>query len=206
MISSLLAMSTFALVGAITPGPVNVLALSHGTTQASGQSMAFVLGASVTYAGVVVLMGTSAQHFLIGNPILVSATQWLGSLYLLFLAWKIASAPLSTFKPASGESTTRHWQVFCSGLSVQVLNPKAWLVALSGVGLFVLPQADVRAHLWLFCGVSLVACLIGVGTWAIMGRALARWLESPVRQRYFNLALAGTLALSVVGMILTNSP
>ena len=206
MISSLLAMSTFALVGAITPGPVNVLALSHGTTHASGRAMAFVLGASVSYAMVVVLMGTSAQHLLIGNPILVSATQWLGSLYLLFLAWKIASAPASTLQPSSGDSPTHHWQAFGSGLSVQALNPKAWLVALSGVGLFVLPQADVRAHLWLFCGVSLLACLIGVGTWVIMGRALARWLESPVRQRYFNMALAGTLALSVVGMIPTNSP
>jgi len=168
--------------------------------------MAFVLGASVSYAVVVMLMGTSAQHVLTGNPILVSATQWLGALYLLFLAWKIASAPLSTLKPASGESPARHWQAFGSGVSVQALNPKAWLVALSGVGLFVLPQADGRAHLWLFCGVSLLACLMGVGTWAVMGRALARWLESPVRQRALNLALAGTLALTVVGMIPTNLP
>lgn len=206
MISSLLAMSTFALIGAITPGPVNVLALSHGSTQASGRAMAFVLGASVSYAVLVMLMGTSAQHVLTGNPILVSATQWLGALYLLFLAWKIASAPLSTLQPASGDAPAHHWQAFGSGLSVQALNPKAWLVALSGVGLFVLPQADGSAHLWLFCGVSLLACLMGVGTWAIMGSALARWLESPVRQRYFNWGLAGTLALTVVGMIPTNSP
>lgn len=206
MISSLLAMSTFALVGAITPGPVNVLALSHGSTQAAGRPMAFVLGASVSYALVVMLMGTSAQHVLTGNPILVSATQWMGGLYLLFLAWKIACAPTSTLKPSSGDSPIRHWQAFGSGLSVQALNPKAWLVALSGVGLFVLPQADARAYLWLFCGVSLVACVIGVGTWAVMGSALARWLESPVRQRYFNLALACMLALTVVGMIHPTSP
>ena len=206
MISSLLAMSTFALVGAITPGPVNVLALSHGTSQASGRAMAFVLGASVSYAVVVMLMGTSAQHVLTGNPILISATQWVGGLYLLFLAWKIARAPVSTLPTASGAASTPHWQVFGSGVSVQALNPKAWLVALSGVGLFVLPQADVRTHLWLFCGVSLLACLIGVGIWAVMGSALARWLESPVRQRYFNLALAGTLALTVVGMIPASLP
>ncbi|TXT35604.1 MAG: lysine exporter protein LysE/YggA [Comamonadaceae bacterium] len=106
LISSLLAMSTFALVGAITPGPVNVLALSHGTSQASGRAMAFVFGASVSYAVVVMLMGTSAQHVLTGNPILVSATQWLGGLYLLLLAWKIACAPTSTLKTASGDSPT----------------------------------------------------------------------------------------------------
>jgi threonine/homoserine/homoserine lactone efflux protein len=206
LISTLLAMSTFALVGAITPGPVNVLALSHGATQTTGRPMAFVLGVSVSYAWVVMLMGTGAQRVLVGNPMLVSATQWIGGLYLLWLAWKIGSAPISTPKPSSGDSPMRHWQVFGSGVSVQALNPKAWLVALSGVGLFVVPQADARAHLWLFGGVSLLACAIGVGAWAVMGSALARWLESPQRQRYFNLALAVTLALTVVAMMSATSP
>jgi len=163
--------------------------------------MAFVLGASVSYAGVVLLMGTSAQHVLIGNPILVSGTKWMGGMYLLFLAWKIASAPTSTLQSASGDSPIGHWQAFGSGLSVQALNPKAWLVALSGVGLFVLPQVDVLTRLRFFCGVSLLACVIGVGTWAVVGSALVRWLESPVRQRYFNWGLAAMLALTVVGMI-----
>src|SRR5450830_1594506 len=171
-------MSGFALVGAITPGPVNVLALSHGASKVAGRPMAFVLGASVSYAGIVWLMGSSAQQVLTGHPILVSATQWLGGLYLLFLAWKIASAPTSTLKPALSDSPAHRWQAFGSGVSVQALNPKAWLVALSGVGLFVLPQVDVPTHLRLFCGVSLLACLIGVGTWAMMGSVLAFWLES----------------------------
>lgn len=201
MISSLLAMSAFALVGSITPGPVNVLALSHGSTKTVGRSLAFVLGASLSYALVVLLMGSGAQHVLIGNPVLVSATQWAGGTYLLFLAWRIASAPTSPLQPSLSDSSMRPWQAFGSGLSVQALNPKAWLVALSGVGLFVLPQANAQANLWLFCGVSLLACVIGVGAWAVMGRALARWLESPMRQRHFNLALASMLALSVVSMI-----
>jgi threonine/homoserine/homoserine lactone efflux protein len=80
------------------------------------------------------------------------------------------------------------------------------LVALSGAGLFVLPHANAQANLWLFCGVSLLACVIGVGAWAVMGRALARWLESPMRQRQFNLALACMLALSVVSMIFGTLP
>jgi threonine/homoserine/homoserine lactone efflux protein len=201
MISSLLAMGTFALVGSITPGPVNVLALSHGSTKTMGRSLAFVLGASLSYALVVWLMGTGAQHLLVGNPVLVSATQWMGGTYLLFLAWRIASAPTSSLQQSLRDASMRSWQAFGSGLSVQALNPKAWLVALSGVGLFVLPQAHVQANLWLFCGVSLLACVIGVGAWAVLGRALARWLASPMRQRHFNLALASMLALSVVSMI-----
>jgi threonine/homoserine/homoserine lactone efflux protein len=193
-------MSSFALVGAITPGPVNVLALSHGSNQVAGQPAAFVLGASLSYAVLVMLMGTGAQQVLIGHPLLISATQWLGCLYLLWLAWKMASAPASALA-CGAAAPARHWQVFGSGVSVQAINPKAWLVALSGVSLFVLPQAHGQAALWLFGGVSLAASLIGVGTWAMVGSVLARWLESPVRQRALNWALAGTLALTVVGMM-----
>ena len=83
----------------------------------------------------------------------------------------------------------------------QSLNPKAWLVALSGIGLFVLPQADARAALGLFCAVSLLACGLGVGCWALAGRLLARALAQPARQRWFNRAMGALLALSVASML-----
>lgn len=206
MISPLLAMGIFALVGAITPGPVNVLALSHGCARATWPSLCFVLGASLSYAGVVWLMGTGTQHLLLENPTLVNTTQWLGAAYLLFLAWKIANAPMPTLKLAQADSPERRLQAFGDGVAVQALNPKAWLVALAGVSLFVLPPSNTPSHLWLFCGVSLLACVIGVGSWALMGRVLAHWLESPGRLRHLNRALACALAVTVVSMISRTAP
>ena len=84
---------------------------------------------------------------------------------------------------------------------VQALNPKAWLVALAGVGLFVLPQAEAGQALLRFCAVSLLACLIGVGAWALLGQWLARWLRTPGRQQAFQRLLALLLAFSVAGML-----
>ncbi len=63
MLSSVLAMAGFALAGAITPGPVNVLALRHGNGRA-GAAFCYVLGASVSYAVIVWLMGQSGQWLL----------------------------------------------------------------------------------------------------------------------------------------------
>ena len=201
VISSLLAMGTFALAGAITPGPVNVLALAYGSTRTVGRPLAFVLGASLSYALVVLLMGLSAQYVLAGNAAWVSVAQWTGAIYLLWLAWKIASAPVSSSQATRGDSRILYWQAFGRGVSVQVLNPKAWLVALSGVGLFALPQENARVQLWLFCGISLVACMLGVASWAALGNTLANWLDSPQRKRQFNRVLGCALAITVVGMI-----
>ena len=48
---------------------------------------------------------------------------------------------------------------------------------------------------------SLAACLLGVGCWAVVGRALVRWLGTGARQRLFQRALALLLVASVLGML-----
>ena len=94
MSSSLLAMGVFTLVGAITPGPVNVLALRHGAARSRLVSAAYVLGASASYAAVVWVMGQGAQWLLQTLPQLSTAAQWLCAAYLLWLAWRLANAPV----------------------------------------------------------------------------------------------------------------
>lgn len=207
MLTSLLAMSSFALAGAITPGPVNVLALRHGTQAQFLPVCAYVLGASISYAVVVWVMGQGGQ-LLLQLPGVATVAPWLCALYLLWLAWRVACAPVSPMpspSDAKGAAVLTPQAAFSQGAALQLLNPKAWLVALSGVGMFVLPLAgrglSVSHALAWFCTVSLLACLVGVGCWAIAGKALARWLRTPRRQRGFNLLLAATLVASVLGVL-----
>lgn len=202
LLSSLVPMVGFALAGAITPGPVNVLALRHGG-RARRVALLYVLGASASYAAVVWCMGLGARQAMALTPALAPAAQWVCAAYLLWLAWRLARAPVSSNGVGDEGAALRPWRAFAQGAAVQALNPKAWLVALSGVGLFVLPHgtAQERALAW-FCAVSLLACLAGVGCWALAGRALARWLCTAARQRLFHRVLAGLLAASVAGMIL----
>ena len=209
LLSSLLAMAGFALVGAITPGPVNVLALRHGSQARRRVALLFVLGASASYTAVVGCMGLGARQAAALVPGLAPVAQWLCAAYLLWLAWRIASisagGPVGAME-AQAKSAVRPWRAFAQGAAVQALNPKAWLVALSGVGLFVLPQeggggaAQGSALAW-FCAVSLAACLLGVGCWAVAGRALARWLSTGARQRLFHRVLAALLVASVAAML-----
>lgn len=94
----------------------------------------------------------------------------------------------------------RAWNGFVQGVALQALNPKAWLVALSGVSLFVLKSDQADAALAEFCGISLLTCLLGVGCWTVLGRLLARWLAPPARQLWFHRLLAAILVLTVVRM------
>lgn len=216
MSSSLLAMGIFTLVGAITPGPVNVLALRHGAARSRRACAFYVLGASASYAAVVWAMGQSAQWLMQALPRLSTAAEWLCAAYLLWLAWRLARAPAEAAEAeeaASGDASpgesrqhrespaSRTLRLLLQGAAVQTLNPKAWLVALAGVGLFVLPQADAALALLQFCAMSLLACLVGVGSWALLGQALSSQLTTPRRQRLFHRLLALLLVASVAAML-----
>ena len=206
MLTSLLAMAGFALAGAITPGPVNVLALRHGTQARLVPLVAYVLGASLSYAVVVWIMGQSGQ-LLLQLPGVAAVAPWLCAMYLLWLAWKVATAPVTQMATKSDTpvDTLTPRQAFAQAAALQLLNPKAWLVALSGVGMFVLPLTarglSLHSALAWFCAVSLLACLVGVGCWALAGKALVCWLQTPRRQRIFNGVLAATLVASVLGVL-----
>lgn len=207
MLSSVLAMAGFALAGAITPGPVNVLALRHGNGRAVA-AFCYVLGASLSYALIVWLMGQSGQ-WLLKQPLLLRWAPRACALYLLWLAWQLAKAPevhgQAARQSAPASLPAGPGGAFVQGIAIQSLNPKAWLVALSGIGMFVAPlaaqQVSLPSALLLFCTVSLLACLLGVGCWAALGHALTRWLNTPLRRQRLNQALAMVLVASVVSML-----
>ncbi|KOC30693.1 lysine transporter LysE [Comamonas testosteroni] len=207
MLSSVLAMAGFALAGAITPGPVNVLALRHGNGRAVA-AFCYVLGASLSYALIVWLMGQSGQ-WLLKQPELLRWAPRVCALYLLWLAWQLARAPgahgQAARQSAPASLPAGPGGAFVQGIAIQSLNPKAWLVALSGIGMFVAPlaaqQVSLPSALLLFCTVSLLACLLGVGCWAVLGHALTRWLNTPLRRQRLNQALAMVLVASVLSML-----
>lgn len=203
-ISPLLALASFALVGAITPGPVNVLALRHGAQGMHRQALLYVLGASVSYMGVVACMALGSAQLQHSHPGLLHPAQWLCAAYLLWLAIGLARAPVQPAKPmpATATDTPSHWQAFGQGVTVQVLNPKAWLFAWATVGVYAIPLSptDWAPLLWL-CAISLLACLLGVGCWAVLGRALLRWLQTAERHKALNRSLAVLLVLSTAAML-----
>ncbi|PMJ91745.1 LysE family translocator [Vibrio sp. 10N.261.55.A7] len=192
MNSLMLAMVVFAFVGAVTPGPVNLLATSTAINRGMKEALKHVMGASIAYAMVVFFSGSVMQTIALLLPKLEFAMQISGSAFLLYLAVRIYTAPVSAMEMTSSQA--RSWWV---GALTQLLNPKAWLVAMSGVSLYVLGQENPTSSLILFTSVSLIVCFVGVGIWAVIGQILASKLENPTQQRQFNKVMAVLLGVSV---------
>lgn len=187
-----IAMATFAVVGAITPGPVNFIATSVAINHGSNQAAKHVIGASVAYALVVLLCGVLMQLLLKTLPRVEFGMQLAASGFLLYLAVKIYHSSFSSIESKSNQQSG-----LLSGSLLQFLNPKAWLVAASGVSLYVSGQEHGQYMLGLFVVISLAACLVGVGAWALLGRVISKRLESVAQRQKFNQLMAGLLVVSV---------
>lgn len=195
MTSIMFAMIAFAFVGAITPGPVNLLATTTALNHGSQAAIKHVTGAALSYALVVFISGSLMQTLLTVLPFLEGVMQIGGSVFLLYLGYRIYTAPMSSMGSTYSQSSG-----FLTGSLAQLLNPKAWMVAISGVSLYVVGQENEYQSLIIFTVISLVICWIGVGAWALIGKVLAKYLENPTQQRNFNRGVAMLLVVSIVMM------
>ncbi|QJI29380.1 LysE family translocator [Pseudomonas sp. ADAK18] len=193
--SLILSMAAFALATSITPGPVNVVALSSGARFGFGASQQHVAGAALGFTLLLVLIGLGLHEVLIRWPLLTQVIQWGGVVFLLYMAYKLAVDDGRL--EAEGTATAPS---MLYGAVMQWLNPKAWLACVAGMGLFV---ADGDAQqVWLFAVIYLVICYLSVACWAYAGTFLRRYLNNPQGVRLFNRSMAALLVASVGYLLL----
>ena len=68
MITVMLSMAIFALVGAISPGPVNIIATSSGACFGFRRTVPHVMGATFAYTLIVLLVGFGLNQSLMQFP------------------------------------------------------------------------------------------------------------------------------------------
>ena len=193
--SLVLSMAAFALAASITPGPVNIVALSSGAQFGFRASQRHVAGATLGFVLLLVLMGLGLHEILKLWPFMTRVVQLAGVAFLLFMAWKLATDDGQLNAGDSGRAPSMLY-----GAVMQWLNPKAWLACVAGMGAFV---ADGEARLvWQFAAVYLVICYVSVGCWFYAGTFLRGYLGNPAGMRLFNRLMAGLLVVSAVYLLL----
>lgn len=194
MSQSLLPFILFALVASISPGPTNLLILAHGAREGMRASLVPILAACGAAAAVVLLVGLGLGELLIRHPLAQQVMSWAGVIWLSWLALRMlrsAGEPLDT-------SAGRPFGPL-SAASLQVVNPKVWMMAVAVIGVFAAPSLPV----WQLALVFLLIALPCMAAWAVLGVGSARWLQAPGRLLWFNRGLAGLLLVSAWAAVLS---
>lgn len=190
----LLPFALFAFVASITPGPTNILVLSHSSRFGLATTVPIILGACAAAALLVLLVGTGLGDVLARHATIQTLLSWAGIAWLSWMAWQIFSAPAQAIDPDRPVEGTRLGLAGAAGL--QLVNPKTWMMALAVVSVFAGAEADRTVRvLWLslaFFAIS-IPCMT---VWACLGRGAARFCRSAVAMGRFNRVMAMMLLVS----------
>ncbi|MFR9704404.1 LysE family translocator, partial [Aeromonas sanarellii] len=129
-ISLLFSMAGFALAMSISPGPVNLVALGTGARYGFPASLRHVVGATLGFILLLLLMGLGLGGALSRWPLVADVLHWGGVLFLCYLAWQLL------VDSGRVEGVDGGPPAFWYGALMQWLNPKAWLAASMGMGAY----------------------------------------------------------------------
>lgn len=118
------------MVAAVTPGPSNVMLTATGAAVGVARGIPCLLGAATGMGVMMLLVPLGLGSLVLASPLALKALNWGGAAFLLWLAWKIATArgeePAGAGRPVG----------YAGAAFLQWVNPKAWLVAASAAGTF----------------------------------------------------------------------
>ena len=88
----LLALTLFAFVSSITPGPNNLMLMASGANFGFRRTLPHMLGVVIGFTLMIVLFGVGLVQVFDLYPISHQILKVVSVIYLLWLAWKIANA------------------------------------------------------------------------------------------------------------------
>ena len=109
-VESIVALSLFAFVSSITPGPNNLMILASGVNFGFVRSIPHWLGISVGFSIMLLGVGSGLHTVFTQYPWAYQMVRFLGAGYLLWMAWQLARGPIAmpskvnTPRPKTGPS------------------------------------------------------------------------------------------------------
>ena len=182
---------TFAVATLFTPGPNNMMLTASGANFGVRRTIPHMVGINMGFPSMLLLCGLGLAQVLETYPEAYEALKWIGATFLLYLAYRIATAK-RLGKDAGGKPLS-FWEAF----AFQYVNPKAWSMAFGATSAFIpSPEAAMTAA----PVIALTFMVLGYGsatTWTLFGTAIRRVLTTGERLVWFNRAMGALLAASI---------
>lgn len=189
---SLSSLILFAIVAGFTPGPNNIMIMVSGLNHGTRASLPHYLGICLGFPAMFFAVGFGLGFLFEEYPVLHTLIKVFGTLYLLYLAWLIA-----TSQSAEVDAQKRKPLRFYQAALFQWVNPKAWVMGTSAIAAFTTVGADMNAQIFIVWLVFAITAIPAVAVWMMFGVGLQRILDKPSWLRLFNICMALLLVASI---------
>lgn len=191
-----LSIALFAIATSVTPGPNNIMVMTSGLNYGVRNSLPLLSGICIGFAVMLVLVGLGFGQLFTVFPQLSVLIKIAGTMYLLYLAWLIAS----TSSVPNEQSTDKPFG-FYKGALFQWVNAKAWVVAIGAISAFTTAGDQYATENLTIALVFLLMSFPCVGVWLMFGSLLRRTLKSNTGLKWFNRSMSLLLVVSVLPVI-----
>lgn len=195
MTEGYLAFLIFVAVATISPGGATTLATPWGVRYSVGRSVPYILGIDVGLGSMAVASTLGLAALLLAIPALELAVRAAGSLYLLYLAWKIATSGA----PSQGSEASRPVRLLGT-VGLTSYNPKAWAITMGASSSFAHLVTWPPGRVALMGVTFRVFAAASMTLWCTTGHALGRLLKSDRQWQSLNLTMGLLLAASTIPM------
>jgi|TARA_B110000003_G_C16434033_1_gene451300 threonine/homoserine/homoserine lactone efflux protein len=192
MYPNLLPLIFFSIAAAFTPGPNNILGSYSGFNFGIKKSIPLIMGVTLGYPALIALSAGGLNILFSALPILKIIIKILGSLFLIYLAYKIS------FKTQIQEKNIKNPVKFHETFIFQFINPKGVFAAITSISLFVELGSNYLFHSLIVIGVSFLAAITSITSWCLLGKFLRRFSENKKFIQTFNYAMSFSLIICVI--------
>jgi threonine/homoserine/homoserine lactone efflux protein len=186
---------SYVFVTTFTPGPNNIMSMANANKYGFFKTLKFVLGVS---AGFFVIMLLSCYFNLLlfsFIPKIELVMRILGSIYMLYLAFKIIKS-----RPNMEDDDDKKSNSFFSGLILQFINPKVIIYGITSISTFIIPFYKSNLSFILFSLFLAFVGFLATSCWAAFGAGFQRFLAR--YQTPFNVVMGLILIYSAISIFI----
>ncbi len=190
-----LLIAALALMG--SPGPATLSVAATSAVFGLSRAVPYYFGVCCGTSTVVLLVVTGVMGLVIAVPGVTPILVVLAGAYIVYLAYRIATAP-----PLKAQDDSSPPPRAIAGYLLAIANPKAYAAMGALFAGYVLIARDPRGDA-ITKAIILIALVFAVNlVWMIAGRALAQFFQSERSARFLNVSFAVLLVASLIPLLI----
>ncbi len=175
-----------------TPGPNNAVASYSAFNFGFKKTIPLIMGVGFGYTVLVILINYVLISIFKTYPIIQEIIRILGTFFLIYLAYKIATAN------TSGNDLKRNPVTFYDTFIFQFINPKGVMAATTLVSKFV----DQNNYLFTSLSVIIVCsftAFLSITAWTLLGKFLRKFATNNSFIKRFNYVMSVLILVCIIG-------
>jgi len=180
----LLSLCLFMLVTSCSPGPNNIVASYSAFNFGLAKTVPHMLGVIFGFTTLVVVMNFGFINIFKKFPILQEILKYSGSIFLIYLAYKIA------FSKAKSDSSSNNPVKFIETFFFQFLNPKGVIVSIIMVSTYVESGKNFINYSSWVIGIAFLFACFSIFFWTLVGKFLRKFATNEKFIKRFNLVMS----------------